>query len=237
MERLLVWDAPVRLLHWSLAALTCIALAVGLLGDEDSLAFPYHMLAGLTAGLVVILRLAWGVVGTRHARLVAFPLSPSSLIRYVTAIASGQPERHAGHNPGSSYAIVLIFALVLTLATTGVLMGKGVEAVEEIHEISAYALVATIALHLAGVALHTLMHKENITRSMVDGRKAVDQRDAIGSSQAIAAIVLMAMVGAWAASLLLRYDAVSRTTRVPGMGWVIGLGEAESEGDSDDDDD
>ena len=109
-----IWDLPIRLWHWiltgSLIAAAVIALALG----EHSSLFPYHSILGLVMGLMVVLRLIWGVIGTRHARFASLAFSPGALFSYLRGVAFGGAPRFPGHNPGAAYA-----ALVGVPATQG----------------------------------------------------------------------------------------------------------------------
>lgn len=232
--RTLVWDAPVRVLHWLLAGCVVAALAIALLADEHSLLFSVHTLLGLTAGVVVLCRLVWGVVGTRYARFAGWSASPAAVASFVSSLLRGRPVRTLGHNPAAVYAIAAMLLLTLVLAVTGPLIGRGVEAAEEIHEVCAYLLLATVGLHLVGVFVHVVLHRENIVRSLVDGRKEATREEGIPSGRAPVAIALLLLVGAWTTLLLLRFDTAARTLSVPGLG-TIALGESGGEGDDDED--
>ena len=59
---------------------------------------------------------------------------------------------YLGHNPGSAYGIFAMLALVLGLAVTGIMLGQGIESVEDLHEILAYVMLAVVGAHVLGVA-------------------------------------------------------------------------------------
>jgi cytochrome b len=221
--RVLVWDLPTRVLHWLLAASFAGALAVALLVRHRSPVFPVHMLLGAVAGMVVVLRLIWGLVGSRYARFRSFAFGPREVFRYLRGLVTGQGEEHVGHNPANAWAAYAMLASVLGTAVTGALMGSGGRIVRQIHPIFAYATVALIAVHLAGIAVHTLRRRENIALGMLDGRKLGARPQAIASAHPIAALAMVALVGVSAGVLVEGYDAQSKTVSLPVLGQVIRL--------------
>ena len=66
MKTIKVWDPMVRIFHWTVALLFVANMTVL---DEDSLA---HIYAGYAMFGIVLVRLIWGVIGTKHARFSAF---------------------------------------------------------------------------------------------------------------------------------------------------------------------
>jgi len=129
-----------------------------------------------------------------------------------------------------------MLALVLGLAATGLMMSRGNESVEEVHEVLAYTLVAMVVAHVLGVAIHTIRHRENIVASMIHGGKEAEPSAAIPSAQPIVAVVLLVLVGAWTAGLLAGYDPRTRSTTVPLLGTTLQLGEVEDGAGHDDED-
>ena len=245
MARVLIWDLPTRLFHWLFAGGFLGAAFIALVIGEDGPLFPYHAIIGLTIALMVALRLAWGVAGTRYARFGSFLFTPDKVIAYTVGVFTGKGKRHIGHNPGSAYAIFAMLAIMLALAVTGVMMGQGNESVEELHEFLAYAMLVVIGAHILGVVVHSIRHRENITASMIHGHKSAEADDAIRSSHPLAALALLVIAGLWAAGLLGNYDAATQTTSLPLIGTALQLGEAENEAEGygghdtheDDDDD
>lgn len=225
----LIWDLPTRLFHWLFAAGFGVAAILALVLGDDSPLFPYHAIIGLTIALMVLLRVVWGIIGTRYARFRSFVFGPGAVIEYMTGTLVGGGKRHIGHNPGSAVAIFSLLALVLALAVTGFMMGQGNEAVKEIHEILAWATVGVVVVHVLGVAFHTVRHRENITASMIHGKKNAEPSDAITSARPIVAIVFLVITGAWTAGLVRNYNPSTQTTTLPLFGTPLQVGENESE--------
>lgn len=172
MNKHLIYDVPTRLFHWLFAALFVGAFLVAKTVDDESPVFSYHMLAGLMLGFTVLLRLIWGVVGTRYSRFSSFGLHPREVVIYFSSLFSGEKRKWAGHNPASSWATLLMFAFALGLALTGLLMTNGQkEAFEEVHEFLANGFLIVVLLHIAGVVLHALRHRDGIFGAMTTGQK------------------------------------------------------------------
>ncbi|MDX2176344.1 MAG: cytochrome b/b6 domain-containing protein [Candidatus Sumerlaeia bacterium] len=243
MNRILLWDLPVRLFHWLLAGGLVFAAVISLVLGEDSPLFPYHAIVGLAMALMVCLRVAWGVVGSRYARFWTFVFSPGEALAYMKATLVGGGKRYIGHNPGSALAILGLLALVLAMAGTGILMGQGNEGLKEVHEVLAYVFVGVAAVHVAGVGLHTIQHRENITASMIHGKKSGEPSEGIESAQPIVAAIFLLIVGAFAVTLVRGYDPAGMTITLPVVGTVLQVGENENgaeggignPGDADDD--
>ncbi|WP_127998440.1 cytochrome b/b6 domain-containing protein [Piscinibacter defluvii] len=192
----LVWDLPVRLFHWLLAA--CFAGAW--LTAESEHWRLLHVTLGYTMAGLVAFRLLWGLVGTRHARFASFVRGPRAAWRYLRSLVSARPEHHAGHNPAGALAIVALLGLIAVTAASGwaTYSELGGEWLEEVHEAAANLLMAVVVVHLLGVLVGSLVHRENLVRSMVTGRKPVPAGEGIERRWgALAALVLAAVLGFW----------------------------------------
>ncbi|MBX3382120.1 MAG: cytochrome b/b6 domain-containing protein [Phycisphaeraceae bacterium] len=227
MNPVLIWDLPTRLFHWLLSAGFIAAAVISLGMGEHSPLFPYHGIIGLTIALMVVIRIVWGIVGTRYARFGSFIFGPGAVVEYMKGAIIGGGKRHIGHNPGSSVAIFALLALVLALAVTGFMTGRGNEAVKEVHEILAWTTVGVVVVHVMGVAFHTIRHRENITASMIHGRKRAEASNAITSSKPIVAALFLIIAGGWAVGLVRNYDPATQTTTLPLFGTALRLGENE----------
>jgi cytochrome b len=229
MRQVLVYDLPTRLFHWLFAGFFVTAFAIANLVDDESARFSLHMLAGLGMGFVVLLRLAWALVGTRHARFTDFALDPRQLLAYLKGMVSGGSRRWIGHNPASSWAAVAMVALALGLGVTGYLMATGGgDALEEAHELMANAFLVVVLLHLGGVAAHVLRHRDRLQATMVTGSKPALAGEQVSVRSApFAGLALVVLTSCFVGYLLQNYDARARTLQL--FGSTLQLGENEHE--------
>lgn len=193
----LVWDAPVRLFHWLMVA----SFAGAYLTGESDRWRLLHLTLGWTLAGLVVFRLVWGLVGTRHARFASFVRGPAAVWRYVRALASGHPEHHVGHNPAGALAIVALLALSAVVVASGwaTFEGLGGEWLESMHEGAAQLMLAVVGVHVAGVLLGSWTSHENLVRAMVTGRKRGLPADGVRHAwRSVAALMLMAVCAFWA---------------------------------------
>jgi len=229
MSRVLIWDLPTRLFHWTLTVGFLASFGIAQFSGEHSAWFPLHMILGLALGFVVLLRIVWGLIGSRYAKFGSFVYRPGELVSYLKGALTNSARRYAGHNPGSAYASFVILLLVCLVVGSGVLMSTGSEAAEEVHGFLAYALVAAVVVHVVGVGWHSWRHRENLTATMITGWKEAAPADAIGSSRPFAAIVFAVLTVVFTVGLFRNYDRGRDETRLPFVGTAIHLGEPEDE--------
>jgi cytochrome b len=164
-----VWDIVVRVFHWSLV-LSFVVAWLTRHGSED-----IHHLAGYAAAGLVALRVAWGVAGTHYARFAQFSRPPQTVLRYLGDIATGREARYLGHNPAGGAMILVLLAMMAGTAGTGWMMTTdqfwGVDWVGKLHERLADGLLILVLLHIAGVVLASVRHRENLVGAMFTGRK------------------------------------------------------------------
>lgn len=230
MRQVLVYDLPTRLFHWLFAGFFITAFAIANLVDDESSRFSLHMLAGLCMVFVVVLRLGWSFVGTRHARLSDLNLNPAHLLSYFRGMFSGGSARRLGHNPASSWAAVVMIGLALGLGTTGWLMAAGSAKgiVKELHEWMANGFLAIVLLHVLGVAAHVLRHRDALHATMVSGMKqAIGDEEPVPSAK-LAGAAFVVLTALFLAYLVQQYDGRARTLDLFGV--ALQLGERDSEG-------
>ena len=181
-----VWDPLVRIFHWSLAVF--FLLAYFLEGDWMGL----HSHAGYTVALLILFRLLWGFIGSRHARFSDFVASSRGTFSYLVQLARRKAKRYIGHDPAGAAMILALLTGASTTAFTGMSLfameGSGPLAgtfvsswpggvVDDIHELAADFTLTMVAVHVLGVLLASLSHRENLIRSMLTGKKTRSDTD------------------------------------------------------------
>lgn len=228
MKRVRVYDIPTRIFHLLFGLLFIFAFTIGNAVDDDNVVFSYHMLAGILMCFLVLFRLVWGVLGSKHARFTNFSLHPTELIRYLKGIIAGDKQQWAGHNPASSWAAIVMMFCALGLGATGYLMsvGQAGEDLEEIHELLANAFLLIVLLHITGLGLHSLRHRDSLWKSMFDGRKSgTSGMSAPVRSHALIAVLLLASTFGFSTYLSRNFDSNSRNLSL--FGKRLHLGEAD----------
>lgn len=192
LKRILVWDIPTRVFHWTLA----LSFAGAFLTAETERYRDIHVALGyLMLGLIVF-RLVWGFAGTRYARFASFLFKPAQVVDYLRSLLARQPEHFVGHNPAGGLAIFLLLGLGLTTAVSGVLLYQEIwgEAFEELHEGAANFMLAVVFIHIAGVAVSSLLHHENLVRSMFTGYKNATPEAGIARSYTWLGVIMLATI-------------------------------------------
>jgi cytochrome b len=194
--RLPVWDLPTRVFHWSLVFSFIGAYVTG---ESDRWALV-HVTCGYTVLGLIVFRLIWGIAGTRYARFSSFLSGPSTVLRYLSGLVRGRPRHYVGHNPAGALAILALLTLGLVSAVSGWLVydDLGWEWFEAFHEWTSSMMLAIVFIHVAGVAATSRLHKENLVRSMIDGKKNTEADQAIGGNRPVIALCLLAsLTGFW----------------------------------------
>jgi cytochrome b len=189
-ERRKVYDPLLRLIHtWNALAVVFLMITGGLAdlfehGADEKALWQIHIYLGYALILGLAARLAWGVVGPRHARF-ADMWHPAAWWQALTRFALQTPPRY-GHHPLASAVYLTVYGMLLTMAVTGLGLaaiehGAGPlapqladsvwlkDAFEEPHEFIYGVLIAFVAAHLAALVWHEWKEKTPLAQSMVSG--------------------------------------------------------------------
>lgn len=207
-SRRLVWDLPVRLFHWLLAALFGLAWASAEAGWMD-----VHFYAGYAIATLLLFRIAWGFVGPRYARFSSFVAGPRKVAAYLRAWLGGSGREPAGHTPAGGWMIILLLALLALQVASGMMNSHdGLDAgpwywaasgtlrdlAEDTHELVFDILLACVALHILGVLAYLLRPGVNLVAPMFSGRKRTTEPGIPGSRLPLALLLLAAAAaGVW----------------------------------------
>ena len=164
-----VWDPLVRIVHWAVAA--GIAAAWWTSDRFET----WHIRLGYAVAALVVLRLAWGFTGSRHARFSDFVCGWAATTAYARRLLGRSEERHLGHNPLGGWMALSLWAGILGTCFTGWMFTTdawfGIAWVEQTHRMLAWAVVALLPLHVGGVIFTSRRHRENLLLAMITGRK------------------------------------------------------------------
>jgi len=182
MAKKFIWDLPIRVFHWVLAILLCGSwYTVEVTGDMDT-----HMLIGQTILVLGIFRIVWGFIGTRYARFGSFLYKPAAIVAYAKSLAGRGGAAYAGHNPLGGLVVLLMLALVLLQASTGLfatdgdfysgplnhlISGRAGNQVTDFHAANFNVLLSVVIVHVIAVALYLLVKRENLVAPMFTGSK------------------------------------------------------------------
>ena len=214
-RRIVLWDLPLRVFHWSLVAAVTAAIVTGELGGAW---MAWHGRAGLLIAGLLVFRVAWGVLGSATSRFTHFAPSPGRLVAYLRGRWRG-----VGHNPLGALSVFALLGLLLAQVATGLFGNDDIafagplnHLVEDSsgarvtgwHRLLADGLFVLLALHLAAIAFHVLVKRHRLIRPMITGRQDVGPGQALPrpvrgfgrfgllSAVAIAAAAVLAIAGA-----------------------------------------
>jgi cytochrome b len=183
IRRILVWDTPTRVFHW----LQVLSFSVAYLTAFSERTRNYHVALGYILLGLLAFRLLWGFIGTRYARFRSFLFNPKEILSYLLTLLKGRPAHYLGHNPAGSVSVWLLLALGLFVCITGVLalQDAASDLVVDLHGLGTNVMLGVIALHLIGMLASSILHRENLVRSMFTGFKPVSGQKPTESDQGV----------------------------------------------------
>jgi len=159
----------VRAIHWSVAALVVVDLF------NEAGANPWHRNLGYIAAGLVLVRLAWGLIGPREVRLARMACRAAELGSYVRAVLARTAPMYRGHNPPGACMAFTLWGLVLGLGVSGWMLQFdafwGDDTLQAIHAWGAYVLAACAVVHVSGAIFTSRLHRTNLVKAMITGRK------------------------------------------------------------------
>lgn len=197
-----LWDLPTRVCHWGIVV--CVALAWW---SAEFDRYDIHEWVGYTLMVLVVSRLIWGVIGSRHSRFTDFLAGPGKILSYIRSGTSSTP----GHNPLGGWSVVVLLGLLLVQAISGLFNSDDVfftgplyyaadtelrDTLGAVHEWAFNVLLGFIGLHLLAVGYHQFRRREPLVQAMVKGRAEGKQGLSAPVSPFIAVVVVAVVAAA-----------------------------------------
>ena len=213
----MVWDLPLRLFHWALAIAVTVCLYTGINGGFYEM--DWHMISGYVVLGLLLFRIAWGIVGPRHARFSALIHGPGAIWRWLRPALRREPPVVAGHNPLAGWFIIITLFALLLQAGTGLfatddifvdgplrhLAPAGFFGMEQreflrlatrLHRQGEDIILVLVGLHLFAILAHRIYLREPLVSAMITGRRKGAPGDAAISSQRILLGLVLAAAAA-----------------------------------------
>jgi cytochrome b len=145
--------------------------------EYDSL----HRFAGYVVIGLLVFRLGWGFLGTRHSRFRILRARLRAAPAYLWGLGRGNTGRYLGLNPAGAAMMVALLLLLAISAITGAMEVTvrffGVWWVEDTHTHSSYAVMIFALVHVMGTVLMSVLQRENLIWAMFTGRKVRTPRN------------------------------------------------------------
>ena len=184
-ELVKVWDLPLRIFHWLLVAGFFVAYLT-----EDEL-LTLHVWAGYLVFGLLLFRLVWGFIGGDYARFSNFLCSPVKSVSYVKDVVTLKAKRYIGHNPAGAAMIMLLLISLLMTSITGfavygadqgagplanIVTSNSEKFWKELHEFFANFTLLLVFVHIGGVVVESLIHRESLAKAMWHGYKKAEDK-------------------------------------------------------------
>ena len=214
-RRILIWDLPTRLFHWSLVVLFLLSWWSG---EQGGAAFKFHQWSGYTILALLLFRLTWGVVGGETSRFAHFVHGPRRVLRAVAELLAPTPLAQSGHNPLGGWMVVALLLGLLVQTVTGLfanddIMNEGPlmariskdlsDTLSGVHGFNFGVLLALVGVHVLAIVYHRLRKGERLTRAMITGYRTLPaSATAPRTSSGWLAVVLLALAAGIVAVLI-----------------------------------
>ncbi len=113
------WDPVVRITHWG------IVFAVLLNGFVVEEGGTVHVWAGWIVLALLLVRLLWGIAGPAPACFASFPPDPAAALRHLRRLFRGKAHAHSSHNPAGAMMVYALWACLLAITLSGLVMTGG----------------------------------------------------------------------------------------------------------------
>jgi cytochrome b len=214
-HKVVVWDAATRLFHWFTALLVIACYVSWRMNWMD-----WHAWAGEALLAWVVFRLLWGFFGSETARFASFVASPRAGALYLANLLRREPDRQIGHNPVGGWMVLLLLALLLAEALTGLYVANDVadegpltelvpavvaNLITDLHAYFWDALLAAAVLHVVAIGFYAAVIRHDLVTPMITGCKSLPRDLSQPRLAGVARAAFLFGCGALAAAALANY--------------------------------
>jgi cytochrome b len=175
----------------------------------------WHYRSGLTALILLVFRLLWGVIGSSTARFGNFLRAPTAVVAY---LRRPMDSAHApGHNPLGGYSVIAMLLALIVQVGTG-LLSVDIDGLEsgplsylvsfdqgrvaaKLHHLSFTVIQVLVAVHVLAIAYYRICGRRLIM-PMITGRDPQVIADSAefragGAIRAAISLLVALAVGWW----------------------------------------
>ncbi|RUO26108.1 hydrogenase [Aliidiomarina minuta] len=182
-----LWDSFIRGFHWILVLVLAGLWMTG--GDLDYL--DWHVRLGLLMLALLITRIMWGILGSQNARFSHFVRSPIAAFKHLRQEVKGQAKEPLGHNPAGGYMILVLLALLLIQALTGLFTDDDIffrgplahwvdsdtaRSLTRLHRNNFDWILIASGIHIVAIFWY-LARKKDLLTPMITGNKEVETKE------------------------------------------------------------
>jgi len=134
--------------------------------EEDFL--TQHVWAGYIVEIVVLFRIVWGFIGSKHAKFCDLIYTSAALFSHLKVLVDRKPQHYLGHNPAGG---TMVFALLLSLSATTFtdLALYAIEKMRDHSQVSQVAKKSTPTASIISVAYADEDSDENENKNEQEG--------------------------------------------------------------------
>jgi cytochrome b len=180
VQQVAVWDLPIRLFHWLLAALILFSWWSVHHHHTD-----WHIWSGVAILTLLVFRLLWGFAGSSTARFANFVRAPRGVANYLRGGWTG-----IGHTPLGGLSVLTLLAAVAVQVglglisqdedgiyfgpLSGLVSSDTSDTARDIHELWFNVVLGLIVLHVGAILFYRLFRGQRLTWPMITGRAMLD---------------------------------------------------------------
>ena len=176
-----VWDAPIRLFHWAIV----ILLGVSWLTESRNW-MALHFLSGYCVIVLLLFRIAWGLVGSETARFAHFLKSPIAALQHLAHLHRREPDTEIGHNAAGGWMVLVMLALLAVQVATGLFANDDADTegplfryldkdqsdwLSHIHAVNFTLIKIAVVTHVVAILVYAVLKRHDLVRPMITGRK------------------------------------------------------------------